>query len=695
MRYLTKSRFKLGLECPTKLHYAGKPDKYFDANSENDFLKHLASGGYQVGALAKFQYPEGIEIEGLDHVTTIQKTEELLGNENVTMFEAAVKYQNLFVRIDVLKKHKNNIELIEVKSKSFDPKTIEDELWNKNEIKKNRYQLNSKWVDYVYDLAFQTYVLSKAYPQYKITSKLLLADKTKIASIDGLSQLFKVKRDGKQIHIITPKDLTKNNLGLSILTSIDLTYAVDKILVGEEKTKLPTNESFEDFISTLAAHYSKDEKFKPLPGPECKRCQFNCPSNLEMSGLHECWSEFFHQPKQDLSRPLITELWDNRNVNLQIEQGYIFLEDLEIEVIESKSKKNKSTTNSHIDNENKKNETSHDLFANAGLGRVDRQLLQIKCVQEKLSTAYLDLENLGLEMSTWKYPWSFIDFETSLSALPFHSGRKPYENVAFQFSYHLMNNEGHIQHVAQYLNDTPGKFPNFDFVRSLKSALENYSENGTIFRYATHEKTILNQIKDQLKESDEIDRHELISWIEEFQDPMKSRFVDLLKVVKKYYYHPKMKGSNSLKYVLPSILESSSYLQEKYSHPIYGTKNMKSLNFKDKIWITKDDAGKIIDPYEQLPLIYQELDLNHFESAHSKMEDQTLKNGSAAMMAYSILQFIEISPEERNSLSSALLRYCELDTLAMAMLAEYWREESMQYSKVQNHKGTIGKKVAS
>jgi len=42
----------MAVECPTKLYYTGKPKQYKDAMSENDFLRMLAEGGYQVGELA-------------------------------------------------------------------------------------------------------------------------------------------------------------------------------------------------------------------------------------------------------------------------------------------------------------------------------------------------------------------------------------------------------------------------------------------------------------------------------------------------------------------------------------------------------------------------------------------------------------------------------------------------------------------
>lgn len=53
---LTKSRFKLAIDCPTKLHYAKRQNGYRNQNENNDFLQALADGGHQIGALAKFRY---------------------------------------------------------------------------------------------------------------------------------------------------------------------------------------------------------------------------------------------------------------------------------------------------------------------------------------------------------------------------------------------------------------------------------------------------------------------------------------------------------------------------------------------------------------------------------------------------------------------------------------------------------------
>ena len=56
-------------------------------------------------------------------------------------------------------------------------------------------------------------------------------------------------------------------------------------------------------------------------------------------------------------------------------------------------------------------------------------------------------------------------------------------------------------------------------------------------------------------------------------------------------------------------------------------------------------------------------------------KDDELKNGGAALMAYARMQFEIMSDYEREELHTALLKYCELDTLAMVMIVEAWKNE--------------------
>src|SRR5580698_1504188 len=94
-RNLTKTRFKLGMECPTKLFFTGK-EQYANENLDDSFLAALAEGGFQVGELAKAYFPRGHDIETLDYDEALAQTNELLKLDTVVIYEAAIQFENLF-----------------------------------------------------------------------------------------------------------------------------------------------------------------------------------------------------------------------------------------------------------------------------------------------------------------------------------------------------------------------------------------------------------------------------------------------------------------------------------------------------------------------------------------------------------------------------------------------------------------------
>ena len=187
-------------------------------------------------------------------------------------------------------------------------------------------------------------------------------------------------------------------------------------------------------------------------------------------------------------------------------------------------------------------------------------------------------------------------------------------------------------------------------------------------------------IYQQLRLSVEADKDDLCSFIKSITKSSNNskdnwlgdrNMVDQWELVKKYYYDPSTGGSNSIKAVLPAILNSSQFLQEKYEQPIYGTEELPSLNFKSKAWIEFDDNGKVKDPYKSLPKMFAEAS-EHDIALLSESDE--LNNGGLALTAYARLQFTEMSDYERKELERGLLMYCELDTLAMVMIQEAWQE---------------------
>ena len=57
VRYLTKSRYRMACECPTKLFYTKKSKKepaYIDNRIDDPFLEALRDGGFQVGEMVNY-----------------------------------------------------------------------------------------------------------------------------------------------------------------------------------------------------------------------------------------------------------------------------------------------------------------------------------------------------------------------------------------------------------------------------------------------------------------------------------------------------------------------------------------------------------------------------------------------------------------------------------------------------------------
>ena len=659
-RYLTKSRFVLAVECETKLFYTGK-DEYADHKKNDPFLSALAEGGFQVGEMAKLYFASGHEIETLEHEQALAQTRKLLEQKSVILYEAAIRYRNLFIRADILIKNGSTLDLIEVKSKSFDGVGPMNMLKRDGTIKSN-------WVPYLYDVAFQKHVLALAFPEMEIRSYLLLADKNARASVDGLNQRFLIYKENGRSKVRVREGTTRELLGDPILIRIPVDDITVKIYAGTDGARrdLP----FADWVRFLAEHYERDRKIRTGLDSKCGKCEFVCTPEEERSGLKsglkECWQEQAGLKEPEFAEPLAIHLWNSKRKDSFLEQGIYLLRDLDSDLLRPASGGGSSEK--------------------PGLSTFERQCLQVEKARSHDPQPYFDAEGLKAEMMKWVYPLHFIDFETSMVAIPFNRGMAPYEGIAFQFSHHRVDEDGGIVHAGQYLHGERGQFPSFEFLRALKKNLEE--DEGTVFRYADHENTYLNIIYSQLQNADpeEVpDRQELSGWITTVARPTKRNtgawvagkrnMVDLLDLVKRYFYHPATGGSNSLKQVLPAVLSGSSFLQDKYSRPIYGQRlDIESLNFENWSWIRFDEAGALIDPYQLLPPIFddaEDSDLEHLIS------DLKLADGAAAMIAYARMQFSEMGEEERGAIEQALLKYCELDTLAMVMLWEYWSKELM------------------
>ena len=513
------------------------------------------------------------------------------------------------------------------------------------------------WHAYLYDVAFQKHVLMHAFPGYKVSAFLMMADKNALCPTDGLNQKFKLnKNEQGRTFVAVSSDLSQDDLTPPILREIKVDGCCD-LIYSQPIEAGGKSYSFIDYADLLSESYRNNNKLQMPISSLCKNCEYRTTEEEDKAGLksgfRECWKWCLGWSEEDFAASTVLDIWNFRKKDKLLNEGKIKLTSITEDDISPK--------------EDDK----------PGLSTTERQWLQVQKEQNDDQTAWCDTGNLKKEMDSWVYPLHFIDFETSMVAIPFNKGRHPYEGIAFQFSHHVVHEDGRIEHKGEYLNAVPGVFPNFDFVRRLKAELEK--DEGSVFRYAAHENSFLNTIYKQLKNSEEPDREELCAFIQKITHSVNGSeekwtgerdMIDMCELVKRYYYNPATKGSNSIKYVLPAILNSSKFLQEKYSQPIYGAEDgIASHNYQNWTWIEFKD-GKVTDPYKLLPNMFQDVDAKDFELLNGSDE---IRDGGAALTAYAKMQFEEMSAVERNEIRKALLKYCELDTFAMVMIYEGWK----------------------
>ena len=674
-RYLTKSRFKLAAECPTKLFYTGKPHLYRNLKQEDSFLAMLADGGYQVGELAKCFYPAGIEISSLNSAEAEAQTQALLKQDQVVLFEPAIRFNDYLVRVDILVKDGNHFQLIEVKAKSYNSSAPE--------IVGARGDLLSDMRPYIEDVAFQAFVLRSLLPQATVKCFLMMPDKSVRAPVSGLNQLFKIERANGRSKVRASAQAQQEVQAADVkalLALVPVDEYVHRVMQDGVKS-LGVKEPLPDLAARWAAAYKADQKIEPSPGSQCGKCEFKTrPGDTLQSGFYECWGQKYGLSPSQIDEGTVLDIYYlNASVKDRlIRDGRVRLRP---EVVGTDAIK-------------VKDEGPH-------LSLSERQWMQVNGIPaaENLGGIWLADGVMREAMRTWQYPYHFIDFETSTVAIPFHAGMRPYEAVAFQFSHHVMQADGSVAHVGEFLLTDPVVFPNFEFARALKAELEG--DGGTVFMWSPHENTILNKIVDQLKVvveggsygvgSAPADAAELIEFLSSLVKDGSRAMVDLCALSKKAYFAEGIKGSSSIKKVLPSLMKRSALLKALYSGKVYGRSGgvqgagvgavtgdlpapMVSKNFKDFAWWVPEASNPSVpvEPYELLRRYGADL-LGEEVRAGEDPDELAITEGGAAATAYARLQFEDVDAETRLIIREALLRYCELDTLAMVMIVQGWR----------------------
>ncbi len=139
-------------------------------------------------------------------------------------------------------------------------------------------------------------------------------------------------------------------------------------------------------------------------------------------------------------------------------------------------------------------------------------------------------------------PAHFVDFETFAPAVPVYPGTRPFEQVPFQWSDHVLAGDGGVTH-HEFLHDDDSD-PRHAFATSL---LEATADAASIVVYSSFESDVLAASAHELPDL----RAALLE--------RRSRIVDLLPIVREHCYHPGLRGSFSIKAVLPAFVPTLGY----------------------------------------------------------------------------------------------------------------------------------------
>lgn len=175
---LTKSKFLIGLECP-RCFWKAMNEK--DSNPKTSQQEQNIKNGINVGNLSKKLFSNSRDLTNMELEQNLEATKRYLLLDNV-IFEAGLRVNNLYARIDILKPCSDGTwDIIEVKSTS----EVKDE--------------------HIYDVAFQKYVCEIAGIAINKCSILHLnKDYIKQGQLD-LKQLFKTEDVSERVEKVYKK----------------------------------------------------------------------------------------------------------------------------------------------------------------------------------------------------------------------------------------------------------------------------------------------------------------------------------------------------------------------------------------------------------------------------------------------------------------------------------------------------------
>lgn len=171
------------------------------------------------------------------------------------------------------------------------------------------------------------------------------------------------------------------------------------------------------------------------------------------------------------------------------------------------------------------------------------QKLQVK--SEVNGTTHIDVDKIKSFTNGLNYPLYFLDFETIGPSIPVYDGSRPFQQIVFQYSLHIQKTPTSSIEHREYLAE-PFQDPRIRFVNQL---IQDCGNSGDILVYNIgFERGKLNDLTKVFPEFS-IAIEGIVSRLKDLMTPFQQ----------KWYYTPKMKGSYSIKSVLPALVPELTY----------------------------------------------------------------------------------------------------------------------------------------
>ena len=152
---------------------------------------------------------------------------------------------------------------------------------------------------------------------------------------------------------------------------------------------------------------------------------------------------------------------------------------------------------------------------------------------------FINKEKVKEFVDTLTYPIYHLDFETFQQAIPQWKGISPYQQIPFQYSLHIEQEDGSCEHKEYLALDSID--PRAQIAKRLVADIPS---DVTVLAYnMSFEKGVIKKLAESFPE---LSTH-LLSINKNMKDLM-------IPFQKKYYVTPSMNGSYSIKYVLPALV---------------------------------------------------------------------------------------------------------------------------------------------